>query len=304
MSNVKFVTGASGFIGQKLVSALNKKKFKTRLLSRNMLNENTIKCDLTTDQLQTDTLVGIDTVYHLAGFAHNLKNDKNMSNKYYKLNVDATINLAKLALKSNVKKFVFVSSVKAGGVPAKQTIANEETQGKPDGIYGETKKKAELALFDITQNSNMHVSIIRPSLVYGPNMKGNLALMLEAIKRGWFPPLPDLDNKRSMIHVDDLVQAILLVSNEERANRKIFIATDNSTYSSRDIYDTMRTILGKDEVKWHVPREFFTLASLVIPYIGNRIDKLFSNQYYSSAKLQSLGFKSKYSLKDMNKTEL
>jgi len=148
----------------------------------------------------------------------------------------------------------------------------------------------------------MHVSIIRPSLVYGPNVKGNLQLMLSGIKKGWFPPLPETGNKRSMIHVDDLVRAILLVADDDRANGEIFIATDGTPHSSRYIYNAMCSALDKSIPKWSVPKILFDMASLVNPRIKYKLNKLLGDECYSSAKLEALGFKAKKTLKDMNET--
>ena len=105
----------------------------------------------------------------------------------------------------------------------------EEDQGEPEGIYGKTKREAELILLEIGRQSGMQVSIVRPSLVYGQGVKGNLRLMLSWIEKGWFPPLPEVNNRRSMIHVDDLVRALLLVAGDDRANGEIYIATDGVT---------------------------------------------------------------------------
>ena len=127
--------------------------------------------------------------------------------------------------------------------------------------------------------------------------------MLSGVERGWFPPLPETGNRRSMIHVDDLVRAILLVAEDKRANGEIFIATDGTPYSSREIYDAMCKISGKPVPKWSVPKTLFDLASLVSPRIKYKINKLLGDECYSSAKLEALGFKAKKSLKDMNETD-
>ena len=197
---------------------------------------------------------------------------------------------------------MFVSSVKAGGIPLKGEFGNEETNTKADGVYGKTKRQAELSLLDIGKNTDMHIAIIRPSLVYGPNVKGNLKLMLNAISNGWFPPLPDIGNRRSMIHVDDLVEAILLVANDARANGEIFIATDGIPYSSRELYNIMRKISGKKPARWAVPKFLFDFASLASSRFKYKIDKLLGDEFYSSAKLEALGFKAKKSLKDINRS--
>ena len=149
----------------------------------------------------------------------------------------------------------------------------------------------------------MSVSIIRPSLVYGPDLKGNLKLMLTGVEKNWFPPLPEIENQRSMIHVDDLVRAILLLVDNSCADQEIFIATDGVTYSSRDIYNIMRTSLGKSIPNWSVPKILFDIAQLASPRIKFKINKLLGDEYYSSDKLEALGFKARKTLKDMNETD-
>ena len=297
------VTGSTGFIGNKLTKHLAEMKVLVRILSRkNQSNYETVVCDLQSDVIPDDALDNIDTVFHLAGFAHDMHDASKIADLYYKVNVSATVQLANLAVKSGVKRFVFVSSVKAGGNPPLGTCANEKDQKNTEDVYGKTKREAELKLLEIGKDSGMHVSIIRPSLVYGPEVKGNLQLMLVGIKKGWFPPLPETGNRRSMIHVDDLVRAILLVSKDKRANGNIFIVTDGKPYSSREIYNTMCGVTGKLIPKWSVPKILFDLASLTSPRIKYKINKLLGDEFYSSVKLEELGFKAKKSLKDMNET--
>ena len=127
--------------------------------------------------------------------------------------------------------------------------------------------------------------------------------MLSGIKKGWFPPLPETDNRRSMIHVDDLVQAILLVADDDRANGEIFIATDGTPHSSREIYNAMCSVLDKSIPKWSVPKFLFDMASLISPSIKYKFNKLLGDEYYSSVKLEALGFKAKKTLKGMNETD-
>ena len=295
------ITGATGFVGKRLIRAIDSSII---ILSRQQHpSYKTIVCDLEEEGVPYDALDNIDTVFHLAGFAHDMRDASKIADLYYKVNVSATVQLANLAVKSGVKRFVFVSSVKAGGNPPLGTCANEKDQKNTEDVYGKTKREAELKLLEIGKDSGMHVSIIRPSLVYGPEVKGNLQLMLVGIKKGWFPPLPETGNRRSMIHVDDLVRAILLVSKEKRANGNIFIVTDGKPYSSREIYNTMCGVTGKLIPKWSVPKILFDLASLTSPRIKYKINKLLGDEFYSSVKLEELGFKAKKSLKDMNETD-
>ena len=296
-----FISGASGFIGNRLLNAVDG---QIRVLSRaKLLNYDTVVCDFGKKVIPKESLNGVDTVLHLAGFAHDMRDESKAVDLYYKVNVDATVQLAGLAVKAGVKRFVFVSSVKAGGSPDFEACSSENDQADPEGVYGKTKREAELKLLKIGKESGMHVSIIRPSLVYGPNVKGNLKLMLSGIKKGWFPPLPETGNRRSMIHVDDLVRAILLVAEDKRANGEIFIATDGAPHSSRDIYNAMCNVVGKSVPKWSVSKILFDIVSLLSPRIKYKVDKLLGDECYSSEKLEKLGFKAEKTLKDMNETD-
>jgi len=297
------VTGSTGFIGNRLLGLLKTINCDVRLLARSKVdNYETVVCNLGKDRIPKHTLESIDTVFHLAGFAHDMQDPSKVKHLYHAVNVEATVELARLAVKNSVKRFVFVSSVKAGGKAASKKCINESDQSQPEGVYGKSKREAELELLKIGKDSGMHVAIIRPSLVYGPNVKGNLKLMLAGVKKGWFPPLPETGNRRSMIHVDDLVRAILLVAKDGRANGEIFIATDGTPHSSRYIYNAMCSALDKSIPKWSVPKILFDMASLVNPRIKYKLNKLLGDECYSSAKLEALGFKAKKTLKDMNET--
>jgi len=298
------ITGATGFVGRRLLRMLDSLEVEINVLSRKTHSDyKTIICDFEEDIISKYSLDSIDTVFHLAGFAHDINTRPNVEDVYYKVNVNSTIQLAKLAVQSRVKKFIFVSSIKAGGIPIHDKCLNENDQGEPEGVYGKSKREAELKLLEISENSNMHVSIIRPSLVYGPGVKGNLKSMLLAIERGWFPPLPDVNNRRSMVHVDDLIKSIIFVSNEKRANREIFILTDGSAYSSREIYKFICKALGKRVPKWYVPSLFFYVLSFINKNIEYKVNKLLGDEYFSSKKIESLGFKPQKTLVNFNETD-
>ena len=120
---------------------------------------------------------GVDTIFHLAGVAHDQRDASKIESHYRAGNVEATVRLAELAVASGVKRFIFVSSVKAGGPAVVGHCMTEVDQREPEDIYGKTKREAEIKLLEIGRHSDMHVSIMRPSLVYGPGVKGNLRLM-------------------------------------------------------------------------------------------------------------------------------
>jgi UDP-glucose 4-epimerase len=289
MSSV-FVTGATGFIGQRLVNKLKDRGERVKVLSRTTHPEfETVVCDLQRDEIPGDALVEVETVFHLAGLAHDLRDAAMVEPLYRRVNVDATVRLAELALASGVQKFVFVSSVKAGG----------HLDGASEGIYGKTKREAELRLLEISQKSSMHVAIVRPSLVYGARVKGNLALMLRRIEKGWFPPLPETGNRRSMIHVLDLVRAVLFLAENYHANGEIFIATDGVPHSSREIYEAICHAVGKPIPNWSVPKFLFNVLAKTSPKLRYKVDKLLGDEYYSSAKLEAIGFKAERTLFEM-----
>ena len=303
MLNV-LVTGATGFVGQHLIECLKLDGYKIKAIARKLIpGVDTVICDFLKDDIPDNALKGIDIVFHLAGYAHDLKSESGIEQTYQKINVNVTADLLSLSVKHNVKKFIFVSSVKAGGVSRQGKCATEKSLSEPDGVYGKTKREAELKVLEAGRKSDMHVSILRPALIYGPKVKGNLQLMMQGIKKGWFPPLPEIGNRRSMIHVDDIVRALLLLANNKKSNGEVFIATDGRVYSSRNIYEAMCYVLDKNIPNWSVPRLLFNTIARLSGGFKYKIDKLLGDECYSSKKLQSLGFKAQKQLRQMNETD-
>ena len=303
MLNV-LVTGATGFVGQHLIEYLKLDGYNIKAISRKLIpSVDTVICDFLKDDIPDDALKGIDIVFHLAGYAHDLKSQSGIEKTYQKINVNVTADLLSLSVKHNVKKFIFVSSVKAGGVSRQGKCATEKSLSEPDGVYGKTKREAELKVLEAGRKFDIHVSILRPALIYGPKVKGNLQLMMQGIKKGWFPPLPEIGNRRSMIHVDDIVRALLFLSNNKKSNGEVFIATDGRVYSSRNIYEIMCHVLDKNIPNWSVPRLLFNAIARLSSGFKYKIDKLLGDECYSSKKLQSLGFKAQKQLRQMNETD-
>ena len=108
----------------------------------------------------------------------------------------------------------------------------------------------------------------------------------------------EVGNRRSMIHVDDLVQSLLLIAVDTRANGETLIATFGVPHSSHEIYEAMCGLLGKVIPRWSVPKFLFDVIALISPRMRYQVDKLFGDENYSSKKLQALGFYAKYGLKD------
>jgi nucleoside-diphosphate-sugar epimerase len=301
------VTGAKGFLGNQLCKSLIVSGYKVKKHVRKLdpLDKSQqFECDLEKNPLPDHCMENVDVVFHLAGLAHDLNSSSLNSERYYSVNVDATVKIAELAARKNVKNFIFVSSVKAGGNSNNKDCSDEETQNEPIGIYAKTKREAEIKLIDISQKTGMKVTIVRSALVYGPKVKGNLEIMINGIKRGWFPPIPDNSNMRSMIHIDDIVAALEFVAHNKNANNFIYIATDGMPHSSRELYISICNALGIRVPNWSLPIFFFKAISLISPSIKRKVHKILGNDCYSSKSIESIGFKAKKSLKDINETDI
>ena len=300
------VTGANGFIGRSLCNSIRDSGDIVRILVRTKMAKVSDEQFIFRDKENIDisAFLGVDVVIHLAGYAHDTANKRNNDDKYWDINVELTEKILNLSLQSKVSKFIFISSVKAGGIPDNsRKCFSESFCAKPNNIYGETKIYAEKRILDIAKKSDINISIIRPSLVYGPKMKGNLHSMLYWIDKGWFPPLPENGNVRSMVHIDDLVDAIRLVCNYNKSNGEVFIVTDGRRYSSYEIYNTMCDVLKKSIPKYRIPPFVFVFIGWFNKNAQYKIGKLLGSECYSSKKIESIGFKAKKSLLDMNITE-
>ena len=280
------VTGATGFIGKRLCDLLIKEGHFVRVITRSSTDfHDSVLCDLENDDIPSEAFDDIEVIFHLAGYAHDLSNKGDNKEKYISLNVDVTMKLARLASLSKVRKFIYVSSVKA--------VNSYE-------IYGESKRQAEISLLELADNTAMDISVLRPSLVYGPNVKGNLQAMQSAIKRGWFPPIPKLSNCRSMIHVDDVARSLLFLAVNDKTDGEIYIATDGKTYSSSDIYEEFCILLGKKIPKRRIPLLLLNFLALLSPSLKKKIKKITGNELYDSTKLEDIGFKTIFTLRNFN----
>ncbi|GFZ79978.1 UDP-glucose 4-epimerase [Compostibacillus humi] len=155
-----------------------------------------------------------DSILHVAGIAHVSTNPK-MKEKYYKVNRDLTIDVAKKAKDEGVSQFIFMSSIIVYGDSMNNTAyINKDTIPKPSNFYGKSKLEAEEGIKPL-ENDKFKIAIIRPPMIYGKNSKGNYPRLAEFARR--IPVFPDFENKRSMLHIDNLSEFIrLLIENEER----------------------------------------------------------------------------------------
>ena len=303
------VTGASGFIGHRLCQLLLLKGYKIRaLLHREFSNgpwDESVVVDLVSD-LPEEVMADVDTVFHLAGKAHALAETAQDQDEYFSVNTEATHRLLKAASRAGVQTFVYFSSVKAVGDV--DGVMDESVTERADTPYGRSKHAAEKLVLEGGYVS--HPVVIRPSMVYGRTVKGNLPKMIQAIESGRFPPLPEVHNSRSMVHVDDVVQAAILAAESLKASGKAYIVTDGHSYSTRQIYEWICEALHKTVPRWHLPMFVMRLMGRVGDMIGSirgrrfifdsdALAKLTGDANYSSKKIEKeLGFKPSRNLRE------
>jgi nucleoside-diphosphate-sugar epimerase len=301
------VTGASGFIGQALCSVLLESGAEVRKLGRSKseLDVDFHYWDLS-DDLDTKALNGVDTVFHLAGKAHALSETHLDRDEYFQINTEGTRKLLQAAQCMGVQTFIYFSSVKAMGDTGE--VANELTTVSPETSYGKSKLAAEKLVLE--GGYVPHPVVIRPSMVYGNTEKGNLPKMIQAVRTGRFPPLLDTHNKRSMVHVNDVVQAAILAARHKESAGKTYIVTDGIGYSTRQIYEWICEALHKPIPAWNLPLSMLKLMAKVGDIIGSlrgrrfifdsdTLKTLISSASYSSEKIErELGFKASGNLRE------
>ncbi len=300
------MTGAQGFIGLELTRILREQGYVVRSLGRHATdNGNHYVHDLADLECPPALLEGITTVFHLAGKAHDVAKNSYDAAEYRQVNTEGTRKLLEAARQAGAKRFIFFSSVKAVGWIDDQ-LMDESVTTLADTPYGQSKFAAEqLVLYG---GYVPHPVVIRPCMVYGKADKGNLPRMIKAIKYGLFPPLPETHNRRSMVHVEDVVRAAILAAENPEAAGQIYIVTDGVSYSTRQIYDWIRTALGKPRVNWAIPLGFLKGLAKVgdavsriigrhLPFDSEALEKLTGSAWYSSAKIQrELGFRAENTL--------
>ncbi|HRE55103.1 MAG TPA: NAD-dependent epimerase/dehydratase family protein [Candidatus Competibacter sp.] len=254
------VTGGTGFIGRRLILALQARGARLRVLRRaqsawpaDWREVEPALGDLSDALSLASACSGIDTVIHAAGFAHaDAADTPDFAVRHWTANAEGTYRLLDAAAAAGVKRLVFLSSVKAVGDPGARCV--DETWDQPARTpYGRAKRAAEARVAAVGRERGLHAVNLRPALVYGPGMKANLARLLDAARRGWLPPLPETGNRRSLVHADDVAQAALLSAAHPAAAGRTYFVTDGESYSGRKLYLILRAALGRPIPRWTVP---------------------------------------------------
>jgi UDP-glucose 4-epimerase len=304
------VTGATGFIGRVLVGRLLESGAIVRGVGRSGTIEPTrpaagryepVVADLTREDLDPRLCDGVGIVYHLAAKTHDLADGPGSEAEYQRINVEGTRRLLDRAARAGVRRVVFVSSVKAVDEGGPDEV-DETVAPHPSTAYGRSKLEAEGLVQAAGVRAGFATVCLRLPLVYGPGQRGNLQRMMAAIDRGRFPPLPDTGNRRSMVHVENVAQALILAGRHPAAAGQTYFVTDSRPYSSREIYDAMRSALGRPARRWRVPASAFRalaamgdlgrrLAGRRVGFDSEAYQKLLGSACYSSARIRrELGY--------------
>lgn len=198
------ITGAGSYIGQSFI-AYAKKYYPE--------NFEIDELDMIGDAWKEYNFSQYDIIYHVAGIAHadvgNVSDET--KEKYYQVNTDLTIEVAKKAKEENVKEFIFMSSMIVYGESApygKEKIVDEHTVPAPANFYGDSKLQADVAVRELADD-NFKVIVLRPPMIYGKGSKGNYPVLAKLAKK--LPVFPDVDNKRSMLYIENLCEFLCQV---------------------------------------------------------------------------------------------
>ena len=296
------ITGASGFIGSHLVRDLLRSGVEVRALCRRSNAEKrwpvgveVVGGDVRDEIAMKRAASEVDTIFHLASKVHESIDRSASFEEYKAVNVTGTCNLLEGAVAGGARGFILFSSVKAMGERT-ESCQDEAALPRPETPYGKSKLEAERLVLKYGSRYDLHVSCLRLPLVYGPGQKGNLARMFAAIDRGSFPPLPEFGNRRSMVHVDNVVQAALLAATHPAARGQCYIVTDGLDYSTRELYELIAAALKKPIARWRIPAVVLRVLAKVgdigesvlrrnLPFDTEALDKLVGSACYSCEKI-------------------
>lgn len=266
------VTGASGFVGQALTEVLERNNINIVKVSRQSKHDLTSKACYAIPDIAEFTdwqslLSDCDVVIHLAARVH-MMNDKATDPlvEFIKTNVDNTLSLAKQAVSYGVKRFVFVSSIKVNGESTDGVPFSKLSKADPQDPYAISKYRAELALMELSKNTGIEIVILRPPLIYGPNVKANFLTLMNIVDKQIPLPLGCVNNKRSLLYVDNLVDALIVCATHEVAAGKTFLVSDGEDVSTPELMKRIANALGKSSRVFYFP-------SLLIHFFSKLIGK-------------------------------
>jgi nucleoside-diphosphate-sugar epimerase len=295
------LTGSSGFIGSFISQYFERYNIQYKSICRSKSpNSNNFQIDLNEHSHLYDILDGVDTVIHAAAKAHVMNEfHSDHMNEYKKINTLATLNLAKQSIKSNVKKFIFLSTIKVNGECTKvNEPLSEISAPNPIGPYAISKFEAEEGLKDIFKNSKTELIILRIPLVYGPGVKGNLRLLTKAINLYMPLPFKLIQNKRSFLSAYNLVDVLNTIINHPGNLKQLYLLSDNNAMSLPELISLLGLALEKKTFLFPFP---LILLRFIFKIIGknDQFTKLTGNLEIDNSLIKNdLGLKQAYDIKN------
>lgn len=297
MSNIKriLITGASGFVGRALCQAL----LKNGHLIKGTFHSNEIspaisgkmECinvgDIDEHTDWNSALRNIDTVIHLASRVHKEAESYATSlSENKRINTEGTRRLATMAAKCNIRRFIFLSSIKVNGQITGRNPFTEESLPAPQDSYALSKWEAERILKRIGSETGLEVVVIRPPLVYGPGVKANFFRLMKFVEKGIPIPLGNINNKRSLIFLGNLVDAIVSCMNHPKAAGETLLVSDGKDVSTYELIKIIAAAMDKRSFILPCPPR-------LIKYIGRltgcseEISRLTDSLVVDSSRIQS-----------------
>ncbi|MCG9022841.1 SDR family oxidoreductase [Laribacter hongkongensis] len=273
MLKTVLVTGATGFVGAAMLQRLAAVGQPARAAYRHIMTPlptwgaGVAVGDLGARQDWRTALDGVATVVHTAARVHLIQDAAtDPMAEYRRVNVEGTINLARQAAASGVRRFVFLSSIKVNGefTEAGQPFTADD-EPTPENSYGVSKYEAEQLLRQIAAETGMEVVIIRPPLVYGPGVKANFESMMRWLVRGVPLPLAAVtQNRRSLVALDNLVDLIVTCLNHPAAANQTFLASDGEDLSTAELLKRMGAAMGKPARLFYVTPALLKLGATLL----------------------------------------
>jgi UDP-glucose 4-epimerase len=266
------VTGSTGFIGRALINQLDIHSFKPLASVRKQTSlfpshiSQVVGGDILPSTVWKETLSNIDVVIHLAARVH-IMNDTNTNPlaEFRKVNTEGTLNLARQAASAGVRRFIFLSSIKVNGEASNLNypFTSKDTY-IPRDPYGLSKYEAEQGLKKTAEETGMEVVIIRPPLVYGPNVKANFLSMMKWLYKGVPLPLGSIHNKRSLVALDNLIDLIITCIKHSAAANQTFLVSDDEDLSTTGLLERMTKALGRKSRLIPIPPRIITLGATLL----------------------------------------
>ena len=298
------ITGIHGFVGSNLVVALKEHHSLYGLDIVAPEKEGVVKTfawkDLETTSFPMQQLLKFDAIIHLAGKAHDTKN-QSASQLYFDINTGLTQKIFDFFLESSAKKFIFFSSVKAAADSVVGDMLTEDVIPTPVGPYGESKIAAEEYILSklrsehgelkVAMQRDKQVYILRPCMIHGPGNKGNLNLLYNVVKKGIPWPLGDFENKRSFTSIDNLCYVVEGLLTKDVASG-IYHMGDDEALSTNELIALMCEAMGKEPHIWKMNRKMMESCAglgrlLHLPLNTERLRKLTENYVVSNEKIKS-----------------